>query len=105
MSVKGFDELSKRLQQLSQGAKDLSETKSATMGEIFTPDFVSKNTRFANIDELFAAGGFNVSNPAEFEAIPQDKLDAFIRAESSFNSWREVLNAAGAEWAKRKMGL
>ncbi len=105
MTVKGFDKFSKKLDELSNNANKLSETKSASMGEILTPEFVSRHTRFSNIDELFKAGGFGAESQAQFEAIPEDQLDAFIRTESPYQSWREMLNAAGAEWAKRKLGL
>ena len=105
MPIKSLDEFSKSLDQLAKDAKDVPQTRSVSMGETLTPEFVSKHTRFANADELFKAGGFNASNQAEFEAVAEDRLDAFIRSESPFASWREMLHAAGIEWAKLKLGL
>ncbi len=105
MSLIGFDELSKKLNQLAQNAQELGETKSASLTEILSPEFMSQHTRFANVGELFEAGGFDASSQSAFEAIPQDQLDAFVRSESSFDSWKEMLNTAGAAWAKGKLGL
>lgn len=105
MPIKGFDDLSKKLDQLANNAKDLGNTKSASLKDILTPEFISQHTKFASADEFFEASGFDVSTQAAFEAIPEDQLDAFVRSVSSFGSWREMLNLAGAAWAKRKLGL
>jgi hypothetical protein len=105
MPIKGLGDLSKKLDQLTKNAKDLGDTKLASLTDILTPAFISQHTRFAGVDELFEAGGFNVNSQSDFEAIPEEKLSAFIRSESSFGSWQEMLNAAGAVWAKRKLGL
>ena len=105
MPINGLNELSKKLNQLKDNAKELGEVKSASLTDILTPEFVSRHTRFANADEFFEASGFNVTTQAEFEAIPEHQLDAFVSSESAFDSWRDLLNAGGAEWAKRKLGL
>ena len=105
MGIKGLDDLSKKLDQLANNARDLGNTSSASLTDILTPEFLSRHTRFANADEFFEASGFDVSDQAAFEAIPEDKFDAFVRSVSSFSSWREMLNSAGAEWAKRKLGF
>jgi hypothetical protein len=105
MRVKGLDDLSKRLGELAQNAKELGNTKSASLTDILTPEFVSEHTRFADVGEFFDAGGFNVSSQEAFEAVDEATLDQFVRAETTFASWREMLNAAGAAWARRKLGL
>jgi len=105
MQIKGFDQLSKQLDQIAKNAKELQETKSASVNDIFTPSFISQHTRFANASDFFDASGFNMSTQADFEAIPEDRMDLFIRSESSFSSWREMVNAAGVQWAKHKLGL
>ena len=103
MPIKGLDQLSKKLNQLAKNAKD--GTHSVSLTDVLTPAFVSQHTRFADAGQLFEASGFNANSQAEFEAIPEDKLDAFIRSESSFGSWKEMLSAAGAAWAKGRLGL
>jgi hypothetical protein len=105
MSISGFDEFSKKLNQLAQNAEELGNTKSASLTEILSSEFISQHTRFANVGDLLEAGGFDASTQSAFEAIPQDQLDAFINSESPFSSWKEMLNTAGAAWAKRKLGL
>jgi hypothetical protein len=97
--------MGKMLDQLARNARVLGETKSASMSEIFSPEFVSTHTRFSNVDEFFKASGFDVFTQADFEAIPEQLLDSFVRTESSYESWREMVKAAGTEWARRKLGL
>ena len=49
--------------------------------------------------------GFKVESQEDFEAIPDDVWDEFIRNNTSFASWKEMLQAAGAAWAKAKLDL
>ncbi len=105
MKITGLDNLSKRLNQLTENAKELGNTKSASLNEILTPDFISKHTKFSNANEFFEASGFSVSDQNSFEAIPEEKLNIFVSSVSSFSTWREMLNTAGAAWGKPKLGL
>lgn len=90
MSIKGFDQLSKKLDQLAKSARELDGTHSVSLTDVLTPAFVSQHTRFSDANQLFETSGFNASSQAEFEAIPEDKLDAFICSESSFGSWKDM---------------
>jgi len=105
VKIEGLDELQRKLTSLSDKAKELDGTHSVSMSDLLTPDFVSRHTRFENVENFLQAGGFSCGSQAEFEAIPEDKLDAFIRSVSSFASWQEMLGAAGQEWAASKLGL
>lgn len=105
MANKDLNSLSKKLGQLANNARDLGNTKSASLTEILTPEFISRHTSFSNAEEFFEASGFDVSSQTAFEAVPEDEFDKFVSSVSSFSSWREMLNSAGAEWAKRKLGF
>ena len=105
MSVNGFDDLSKRLNELSKNVEELGNTESASLTEILTPEFIDQNTNFSTAEELFEASGFDVASQEAFEAIPENELDAFVESTTNFSSWREMLNAAGSLWAQRKLGL
>lgn len=105
MPIKSFDQFSKKLDQLAKNAKGLDGTHSVSLTDVLTPAFVSRHTRFSDAEQLFEAGGFSANSQEEFEAIPEDKLDRFISSESSFGSWKEMLSAAGAAWAKGKLGF
>jgi hypothetical protein len=105
MKIQGLDELTKKLDTLAKSANDLDGTHNVSLTDVLTPSFVSKHTRFANADQLFEASGFNCDSQEAFEAVPVDELDAFIKSESSFDSWQDMLSSAGQEWALGKLGL
>lgn len=105
MSVKGFDDVRKKINNLSKNVAEMEQTKSASLTEILMPEFMAQHTDYATAEEFFEASGFDVSNQKAFESIPEEQLDAFVTSASSFTSWREMLNAAGSLWAQRKLGL
>ncbi len=103
MKVTGFDGIQRKLRDLQKKASALSGP--IPVGDLLTPQFVSANTRFKNVTELIEAGGFVVESQTDFEALPEDKLDAHIRSVSRFASWQDMLSAATAAHVKRKLGL
>jgi hypothetical protein len=105
MKIEGLDELSKKLDKLAKSAEELDGTHNVSMTDILTPSFISEHTRFADADELYEASGFKCDSQEDFEAIPEDELDKFIQSESSFDSWQDMLGAAGEKWAISKLGL
>lgn len=105
MKIHGLDEIGKTLDRLADDARELDGQHTVSLQDLMTPEFVAKNTRFADVDAFFGASGFATASQEAFEAIPEGELDAFVRAESSFESWKDMLSAAGGEWAKRKLGL
>lgn len=67
--------------------------------------FLSKHTSFLALDDLLAASGFKVESTEDFNAIPDDVWDNFIRSISNFQSWEAMLGAAGEEWLVKQLGL
>lgn len=105
MKITGLNELSKKLKQLADNAAKLDGTHTLGMQDVLTPSFMGRHTRFKTVDEFFDASGFKVDTQEEFEAIPEDELDTFVRTESHFPSWKELLQSAGTEWTKAQLGL
>jgi len=66
---------------------------------------MSRNTQHATFSAFLEASGFMVESQADFEAIPDEEWDQFVRANSRFSSWEEMLQEAGQEWLKGKLGL
>jgi len=55
--------------------------------------------------EMFERSGFKVESQEDFAAIPDEAWDDFICTNTSYFNWREMLQAAGAAWAKMKLEL
>jgi hypothetical protein len=107
MSVKvtGLKELQQTLRNLRNKVESISGEQSVPISELLTPDFLATCSTFGSVDEMFERSGFKVKSQEDFAAIPDDPWDEFIRSNTSFLSWREMLQAAGAAWAKNKLNL
>ena len=74
------------------------------MSELLTPEFVSRNTRFANADEMIWASGLRIESAGDFDALPNDEWNDFIRSESHYTSWKAMTRVASGEWTWRRLG-
>jgi len=101
----GFEELSKKLNDLAEKAESVHGTHEVPLSELLTPGFLAKHTRFLSEDELFEASGFEVKTAEDFEKIPDDEWDQFIQQNTPFATWSDMLSAAGTEWTQKKLGL
>lgn len=100
----GFDELSKKLDELQESAESMQGTE-VPLGELLNPGFLAKHTRFLSADEMFEASGFKVETTEDFENIPDEEWNDFIERNTPFATWNDMLSAAAAEWAARKLGF
>lgn len=82
----GFDDLQQELEQMQQAVEDLGEERSVTFEELFTEVFMEEYTNYSSIDELLEAGGFHAETNEEFDAIPEEELDAHIAKTTNFDS-------------------
>src|SRR4051812_48234134 len=105
MSITGLEQLQKTLNDLKNKIESISGEQSVPISELLTPNFLATCSTFASVDEMFERSGFKVESQEDFAAIPDDPWDEFIRSNTSFLSWREMLQAAGAAWAKNKLNL
>jgi hypothetical protein len=104
MEFDGFDELSKKLNELKESAESIQGTE-VPLGELLTPGFLAKHTRFLSEDEMFEASGFNVETAEDFEKIPDDEWNNFIEQNTPFATWSDMLSAAAAEWTRKKLSF
>ncbi len=105
IEVSGLKELQRKLQILADKAEAIHGEHSIPISDLLTPSFLATCTLFNTADEMFDKSGFKVANQADFEAIPDDAWDEFIRGNTSFPSWKEMLQAAGKHWAEDKLGF
>lgn len=105
IEIKGLSDLTKKLDELAQRASDLHGSHEVPLTELLTPAFLAKCSQFLSPDEMFAASGFEVKNTEDFKTIPDTEWDNFIRKNTSYKSWSEMLSAASAEWSQAKLSL
>jgi len=107
MSIKmtGLDEFQKKLDDLKNRVESISGERSIPLNELLTPDFLAACSTFSSAEELFERSGFKVESQEDFAAIPDEPWDEFIRVNTSYFNWQEMLQAAGAAWTKAKLNL
>jgi hypothetical protein len=99
MKIKGLEELEKKLQELQDKLDRLEQEHEVPLSEVLNDDFISRHTPYVSVTALFEAGGFRTGD------LQEEKMDAFIRTVSRFQSWQDLVNAAAKEWSAKKLGF
>lgn len=94
--IDGLDKLSKKLDALSK-------ERSVPMGEILTDSFISHHSKFNSLDNFLSACG--IHNSEEFKAFPEEEMDKFVKTNTKFSTWQEMLSSAGVEYYKKQLDL
>jgi hypothetical protein len=107
MSVKitGLKNLEAKLKEIGDRARELDGKHDVLLSELLSQPFLAGCSRFSSVDELFKASGFSINSAEDFKAIPDDKWAEFIRENTTFADWSEMLTAASAVWTKGRLGL
>lgn len=89
------------LKKLQENAEKLHGTHQISLAEILSDDFVSSHSKYAGFDELLADIG--VTTKEEFTALPDEKFDAFLAANTEFESWEDMQKQGAAAYARSKL--
>lgn len=103
--ITGLEEFQRKLEKLQRNVESLGGEHSVPLKELFTDSFMARHTKFATLDDFFSASGFKVDTPEDFKAIPDDKMDEYVRSASNFENWEAMKSEAVKEWARRKLSL
>lgn len=103
--IEGLDKVHKKLEDLAHKAQELDGQHNVPVSELLTEEFLSQCTRFSWVEEMFEASGFKIESQEDFAAIPDDQWNDFVGQNSSFDSWQAMLEAAGNEWVRKRLGL
>ncbi|WOO36054.1 hypothetical protein R2R35_19990 [Anaerocolumna sp. AGMB13020] len=99
-----FDDVREELNNSVDKAKNIDGSK-VDFEDIFNSEFMKAHTNVSNIDDFFAQGKFNFETDDEFEAIPEDELDKYVSANTNFQSWQEMLDAASFDYLDNELGF
>ena len=94
--MKGLDDLKKKVQ-------ELEKTEEVSFSELFDQDFMRENTTFASIEEMFEKSGFKIDSPQDFEAVPSNSWDEYVRSNTEFDDWEQMQVAAARRHFDRKI--
>src|SRR5580692_6194018 len=106
LEMKGFDEVQKRLGDMAKRAAELDgKQQQVPLSELLNDRFIPEHSSLASFDELLAASPFKVETKEDFEAIPDAEWNAYIAANTSFESWEEMQHQAAGEYLAKQIGL
>lgn len=88
---------------MQNGVKELSKTKSIPITELLTDSFLAKNTNFNDFVEFENSEIF--TKYKDVEDIPDIEMNEFIRNNSNFDSWEDILGTATEEYFAKKLGF
>jgi hypothetical protein len=105
VEVTGLKELERKLKDIGDRAQKLQGTTNVPLSELLTVEFLKTCSRFNSLTEMFNASGYVITNADDFKAVPDDQWDKFIKQNTSFADWNELLGAAAKDWTKDQLGL
>lgn len=105
LKIKGLDDLSNRLNQLSENAQSISGTHEYSFKEIFSEEFMIEHTKFSTIGEFLLSSPEKISNSEEFEKADESILDAYVSEQTKFKTWEEMMSAAAQILIMKKLGF
>jgi hypothetical protein len=105
VNTSGFKELERKLKKIENNAQRLEGKNYIPLTDLFPSEFIKKHTEFSSIDDMFNESPFLIESAEDFAAIVDDKWDHFIKSSTSFNSWKQMQEAAAVDWTKKQLGF
>lgn len=99
------DEVIEKLKKFRQEVDKVAAKREISLGDLLSDDFISNNSNFSSLDELFAASPFSIENEDDFNKIPIDELNLFISSSTNFSTWKAMLSSAVVTLYNRELGL
>lgn len=103
--IKGLDEVQESLENLAKKAQELDGQHDVPLEELFPPEFLKEHTSVTTVQQLMDESGFTINSQEDFNNIPDEDWDKYIRKVTSFSSWKDMLESAAQEYTIRKLDL
>jgi hypothetical protein len=91
------------LDNLRKNLSELSGTTEVKLVDLMNADFISSCSEHSSLEELIDASGFKVESKEDFEAIPGEEWEVFIKDNTSHESWLEMQNSALLAYTKANL--
>ncbi|MEB7752222.1 hypothetical protein [Staphylococcus pseudoxylosus] len=94
-----FDKLSKKLDKISDNAKEMNGTSDISIGTLFNSEFMKKYTNEEDITKFVESSELNIESQSDFNELIQTKnWDTYVSENTNFSSWNEMLQKALGEY-------
>ena len=101
----GFKEVHEKINDLKRRVERLDGERAVAIDELLTTAFLNNCSEFSSVDELFRNSGYKVEPRNDFAAVPDDKWDEFIKTNTNYENWQEMLKAATTVWVRLQLDL
>jgi len=71
--------------------------------ELFDTSFMRRYTKYRSFEKFLAGGKFDIRSQADFEALPEEQMDAHVRRVTQFASWKDMIDTATDIYARRAL--
>jgi hypothetical protein len=88
---------------LTNEIEKISGPQNVSFNDLFPPSFMIKHTKYASIDEMVTKSQFKVENEEDFRNIPDEAWDVYVRENTPFKTWAEMMSKAGEEYVGKKV--
>lgn len=96
-----MDENFKNLETLGKNLKELSETSSVPLTDVYSDTFFQKHTPFQSFQDFLEKGGFTINSQEDLENISDEDLNKFTNENTSFESFEKLQELAVAEFTRK----
>lgn len=103
IDVDGLDELIGKFEEMGEKAKELDGEKEVALEVLFDENFMNEYTSYNDFYKFLEDGGFKVETAEDFDRIPENKLNEYVKRQTKFTSWNEMLENASGEYLENQL--
>lgn len=83
--------------------KDKDNEEVVSLDDILCKDFLTKHSKFESFEDIISKSGVKLENADDYDNLFKDrKFNDYIKKNSDFSNYAEMLQAAGNEYLKDK---
>lgn len=99
MNKDGLKEAKKDIRSFAEGVVTAAESLDGSLDEIFDTDFMMEYTKAKTLHEFMEGAGISLVIEQKIPDVP----DAFVAANTTFETWQEMLVTASILYVQRNL--
>lgn len=106
VKIDGIKEVQNKLNKIAQTAKEFGEGKNVPLSELMTNGFVKKHTEHDTFESFATESGL-ISEGEEVteEILNSNDFNEYVKDNTDFDSWEDMLQAASVEYIQKQLGF
>ncbi len=106
VNIKGIKEIQKKLNNLEEKAKELDGEQEIPLEKLVNNDFINKHTNHDTFEDfIFESELLDEGEEITEELINSDEFNEYVKNNTDFESWKDMLQTASVEYVQRQMGV